>query len=129
MRALLAVGAAIDPSGSGLPSWTAAKGANGGFCSFAGVACDAAYDVVKIDLTGSDLGKVGGGTLPPASVLAGLPKLKAVRMWSSRLKGTLPQDWGTLGGLEEVSLFSNELTGGVPPEWRGMGLLKWLDLG
>ena len=123
---LLAVRAAIDPKGSGLPGWTAAKGAGGGFCSFSGVTCDAAGDVVQISR--NNLGGVGGGTLPPASVLAGLPKLRTVWLADLRLKGKLPRDWGTLGGLEDVRHNINQLTGGVPPEWSGMGRLKALYL-
>jgi hypothetical protein len=121
------VRAAIDPSRAGLPGWTAAKGAGGGFCSFAGVTCDAAGDAVKIDL--SSLGGATGGTLPPASVLAGLPKLGEVLLYGLRLRGTLPRDWGMLGRLEDVRLSSNELTGVVPPEWKGMGRLNILALG
>ena len=124
LSALLAVKEAIDRSGLGLPGWTAAKGAGGGFCSFAGVECDAAGDVVKIDLDNKS--GAGGGTLPPASVLAGLRKLRTVWLGGLRLQGTLPRDWGTLRGLEDVRLANNELTGGVPPEWRAMGRLKTL---
>ena len=71
---------------------------------------------------------MGDGTLPPASVLAGLPKLRSVWLWNLRLNGTLPRDWGTLSELEDVRLGGNKLTGGLPPEWSSMGRLKTLDL-
>jgi hypothetical protein len=126
LRALLAVMAALDGNSSGLPGWTAAKGAGGGFCSFAGVTCDSAGDVVKIDLGSVDW--AGGGTLPLASVLAGLPKLREVSLYGLSLRGTLPRDWGLLGGLGDVDLSTNELTGSLPPEWKGLGALKALHL-
>ncbi|GBF98856.1 hypothetical protein Rsub_11460 [Raphidocelis subcapitata] len=133
LAALRAVKAAVDPSGLaaffGGPAGGGKEGA--AFCAWDGVRCDAAGDVVAVALNSTACagGAACGGALPPAAALSGLPKLRALSFGALGLKGSLPADWSTLGGLEEVEVAGNRgLAGALPAAWGGLSGLKRLSL-
>ncbi|KIY91531.1 hypothetical protein MNEG_16433, partial [Monoraphidium neglectum] len=123
LQALLGFKAAVDPKGR-LASWSANQGAGTEYCSFKGVTCDTRKSVASIKLTERDL----GGTLPSASVLAGLPALTELDLFSNQIIGTLPPEWGSLAQLETISLVGNAITGPLPRSWAGLKRLRTLFL-
>ena len=115
LRALLALKSALDRTNT-LTSWTPARGVNGGFCStfagvgFPGIKCDAGKNVIDINLYQMNL----SGTLPPAEVLVGLPRLIALDFSETGIRGMLPANWSQLVQLEDIRMSGNELlTGGA----------------
>jgi hypothetical protein len=94
LAALLQLRDALDPGGRALGGWTRAAGAGGGFCKFPGVACDAALAVFKVQLVAPP--GLGGGRLPPAAALKGLPHLNELTLAACGLRGTIPSDYAQL---------------------------------
>ena len=118
LDALMRVKASVDVNGV-LSSWTRSAGVGGGYClKFEGVECDTAGDVQGIAL--DDIG-VLGGTLPPPSALAALPRLDKLHITEARLRGGLPPGYGALPLLADVRLNGNSLSGPIPREWAQMG--------
>ncbi|CAL4956069.1 unnamed protein product [Urochloa decumbens] len=123
VRALLALGAALDPTGRLLPSWTpgrdpCAPGGDG----FEGVACDARGAVANVSLQGKGL----AGTLPPA--VAGLPALTGLYLHYNALRGGVPRELSGLGNLTDLYLDVNSLSGPIPPEIGAMASLQVVQL-
>jgi hypothetical protein len=109
LKALLALASAVDRRRAALGAkWTAAAGADGRFCAFPGVTCDAEGQVTRVSLFGAPL----AGTLPPAAVLQQLPRLAALdlsqslkgRRQGAGLRGPLPADWRKLAALKQLDL-------------------------
>lgn len=93
---------AISPTD---PCWA---GANGWY----GVTCDAAgQHIIRIDLTTNNV----HGNMPPTSVFAGMPKLKAVNLNNNFIGGQLP-DLSVLPDLEEFNVVADTvaMTGPIP---------------
>lgn len=131
--ALRGVKAALDPSGlAGFLGGPAGGKDAGPYCSWEGVTCDAAGDVVALRLGSAACrgGAACGGALPPAlPALRRLPKLRQLSFGALGLKGSLPADWSALGGLEEVEVAGNPgLKGGLPPTWGALSRLTRLSL-
>jgi hypothetical protein len=127
LKALLTIRASIDANGWLADEWTEQRGGGGAYCTaFEGVVCDGEKYVTGIKF--HDDGDPLGGTLPPAQALQQLPRLKALWLSKTFLTGTLPADWGSLGGLEELRLGQNQLFGRIPREWSGMTRLRKLLL-
>ncbi|CAL4963028.1 unnamed protein product [Urochloa decumbens] len=123
VRALLALGAALDPTGRLLPSWTPGRDpcAPGGG-GFEGVACDARGAVANVSLQGKRL----AGTLPPA--VAGLPALTGLYLHYNALRGGVPRELAALGNLTDLYLDVNGLSGPIPPEIGAMASLQVVQL-
>ncbi|CAL4949100.1 unnamed protein product [Urochloa decumbens] len=123
VRALLALGAALDPTGRLLPSWTPGRDpcAPGGG-GFEGVACDARGAVANVSLQGKGL----AGTLPPA--VAGLPALTGLYLHYNALRGGIPRELAGLGNLTDLYLDVNSLSGPIPPEIGAMASLQVVQL-
>ncbi|XP_051224678.1 uncharacterized protein [Lolium perenne] len=117
-RALLALKAALDPTGRLLPSW--ARGRDP--CRFEGVACDGRGAVANVSLQGKGL----AGTLPPA--VAGLRSLTGLYLHYNALHGALPRELAGLTRLTDVYLNVNNFSGPVPPEIGAMASLQVLQL-
>lgn len=115
-RALLALGAALDPSGRLLPSW--APGRGDPCVAFEGVACDARGAVANVSLQGKGL----AGALSPA--VAGLPALTGLYLHYNRLRGGVPRELAGLANLTDLYLNVNNLTGPIPPEIGAMASLQ-----
>ena len=134
LQALLHIRAALDATGALASSWTAERGANGGYCDiFAGITCDDGNNVKSIAITsGAQVnGRAGirlGGVLPSDVLLRALPKLTNITFWQVDLTGTLPPDWGGLAQLEDIRIVGNAITGPLPVKWSGMARLKVLYL-
>ncbi|CAO2176957.1 unnamed protein product [Urochloa humidicola] len=123
VRALLALGAALDPTGRLLPSWSPGRDpcAPGGG-GFEGVACDARGAVANISLQGKGL----AGTLTPA--VAGLPALTGLYLHYNALRGGVPRELAALVELTDLYLDVNNLSGPIPPEIGAMASLQVVQL-
>ncbi|KAL6882100.1 hypothetical protein ACP4OV_011572 [Aristida adscensionis] len=125
VRALLALGAALDPTGRLLPSWAPGRdpceppGRGGGF---EGVACDARGAVANVSLQGKGL----AGTLPPA--VAGLRALTGLYLHYNALHGGLPRELAGLTQLTDLYLDVNNFSGPIPPEIGAMTSLQVVQL-
>jgi hypothetical protein len=129
VRALLALGAALDPTGRLLPSWApgrdpCAPAPSGGF---EGVACDARGAVANVSLQGKGL----AGTLPPA--VAGLRSLTGLYLHYNALRGGIPRELAALAALTDLYLDVNNFSGPIPSEIGAMAslqgtLFRWLAL-
>ena len=115
-RALLALRAALDPTGRLLPSWAPGRDPCGG--GFEGVACDARGAVANVSLQGKGL----AGTLPPA--VAGLRALTGLYLHYNALRGAVPRELAALRGLTDLYLNVNNLSGPIPPELGAMASLQ-----
>jgi hypothetical protein len=130
LQALLAIRAAVDRGGGALPEWSQSSGGGGGggYCRWPGVTCEGS-DVVGVSIYGR-----GGstpapwGALPPVWTLQALPALRWLKVDGWGIKGSLPGDYGGLGGLQELVLTVDGYGGGIPSEWSGMTSLKRLVL-
>uniref|UniRef100_A0A0D9V280 Protein kinase domain-containing protein n=1 Tax=Leersia perrieri TaxID=77586 RepID=A0A0D9V280_9ORYZ len=118
-RALLEMGAALDPTGRLLPSWAPGRDPCG---SFEGVACDAQGGVANVSLQGKGL----AGTLPPA--VAGLRRLTGLYLHYNRLTGALPRELAGLSRLTDLYLNVNNFSGNIPPEIGSMASLQVVQL-
>ena len=122
LDALLSIKRAIDPSNK-LSWWRRESGANGGYCKWAGVKCDASKDVIEVfPVTGLK------GDLPDVHSLLALPKLVSINFWHNHVQGTLPADWSNLANLQELVLRFNMLSGTLPASWSGMRKMQRLIL-
>ncbi|CAO2179485.1 unnamed protein product [Urochloa humidicola] len=123
VRALLALGAALDPTGRLLPSWSPGRDpcAPGGG-GFEGVACDARGAVANVSLQGKGL----AGTLTPA--VAGLPALTGLYLHYNALRGGVPRELASLAELTDLYLDVNNLSGPIPPEIGAMASLQVVQL-
>ncbi|XP_066314433.1 somatic embryogenesis receptor kinase 2-like [Miscanthus floridulus] len=124
VRALLALGAALDPTGRLLPSWApgrdpCAPPPSGGF---EGVACDARGAVANVSLQGKGL----AGTLPPA--VAGLRSLTGLYLHYNALRGGIPRELAALAALTDLYLDVNNFSGPIPPEIGAMASLQVVQL-
>ncbi|OEL19591.1 Cysteine-rich receptor-like protein kinase 5 [Dichanthelium oligosanthes] len=124
VQALLALGAALDPTGRLLPSWVPGRNpcapeAGGGF---EGVACDARGAVANVSLQGKGL----AGTLPPA--VAGLRALTGLYLHYNALRGGIPREVASLADLTDLYLDVNSFSGTIPPEIGAMPSLQVLQL-
>lgn len=124
VRALLALGAALDPTGRLLPSWApgrdpCAPPPSGGFD---GVACDGSGAVANVSLQGKGL----AGTLPPA--VAGLRSLTGLYLHYNALRGGIPRELAALAALTDLYLDVNNFSGPVPPEIGAMASLQVVQL-
>jgi hypothetical protein len=115
LRALLALGAALDPTGRLLPSWGPGRDPCAGF---EGVACDARGAVANVSLQGKGL----AGTLSPA--VSGLRALTGLYLHYNALRGGVPRELAGLAGLTDLYLGFNNLSGPVPPEIGAMASLQ-----
>jgi len=120
VRALLALRAALDPTGRLLPSWApgrdpCAPPPSGGF---EGVACDAHGAVANVSLQGKGL----AGTLPPA--VAGLRSLTGLYLHYNALRGGIPRELAALAALTDLYLDVNNFSGPIPPEIGSMASLQ-----
>ena len=70
------------------------------------------------------------GMLPPAWGVQ-LTSLQSLLLNDNRLTGTLPSEWGTLGGgqLHALDFGANQLMGGFPSSWGNLSSLLQLNLG
>lgn len=129
-NALLRIKAAIDPTNK-LYTWKPNSPARA-YCSWQGIVCDSAGNVVAIQLSlgsvSSDGGKLGG-VLPEAELLLALPKLTQLRITSQDLVGTLPKSYSRLTQLEVIHLQGNKLRGTLPATWIGMKSIRRIFLG
>lgn len=119
VRALLALGAALDPTHRLLPSWLPGRDP----CSapgsgFQGVACDARGAVANVSLQGKGL----AGTLTPA--VAGLRKLTGLYLHYNKLRGGIPRELAALSELTDLYLDVNSFSGPIPPEIGAMASLQ-----
>ncbi|CAO2183588.1 unnamed protein product [Urochloa humidicola] len=123
VRALLALGGALDPTGRLLPSWSPGRDpcAPGGG-GFEGVACDARGAVANVSLQGKGL----AGTLTPA--VAGLPALTGLYLHYNALRGGVPRELASLAELTDLYLDVNNLSGPIPPEIGAMASLQVVQL-
>ncbi|PWZ31446.1 hypothetical protein Zm00014a_042876 [Zea mays] len=124
VRALLALGAALDPTGRLLPSWApgrdpCAPAPSGGF---EGVACDARGAVANVSLQGKGL----AGTLPPA--VAGLRSLTGLYLHYNALRGGIPRELAALAALTDLYLDVNNFSGPIPSEIGAMASLQVVQL-
>ncbi|KAJ1284025.1 hypothetical protein BS78_03G172100 [Paspalum vaginatum] len=124
VRALLALRAALDPTGRLLPSWApgrdpCAPPPSGGF---EGVACDARGAVANVSLQGKGL----AGTLPPA--VAGLRSLTGLYLHYNALRGPVPRELAALAALTDLYLNVNNFSGPIPPEIGAMPSLQVVQL-
>ncbi|KAF0916277.1 hypothetical protein E2562_005893 [Oryza meyeriana var. granulata] len=124
VRALLDLGAALDPTGRLLPSWAPGRDPCGGArdSGFEGVACDAMGAVANVSLQGKGL----AGTLPPA--VAGLRALTGLYLHYNRLTGALPRELAGLTRLTDLYLNVNNFSGAIPPEIGAMASLQVVQL-
>ena len=122
VRALLALGAALDPTGRLLPSWAPGRDpcapppSSGG--GFEGVACDARGAVANVSLQGKGL----AGTLTPA--VAGLRSLTGLYLHYNALRGGIPRELAALDALTDLYLDVNNFSGPIPPEIGAMVSLQ-----
>jgi len=77
-------------------------------CSFDGVACDGAGNVVGLALDMMNL----SGTLP--SEISALKSIKAIDMSKNQISGKIPDELGELEHLELLILHGNDIEGVVP---------------
>ncbi|CAM0881451.1 unnamed protein product [Alopecurus aequalis] len=117
-RALLALKAALDPTGRLLPSWAPGRDP----CRFEGVACDGRGGVANVSLQGKGL----AGTLSPA--VAGLRSLTGLYLHYNALHGGVPRELARLTQLTDVYLSVNSFSGPIPPEIGAMASLQVLQL-
>ncbi|EES03156.1 probable LRR receptor-like serine/threonine-protein kinase At1g12460 [Sorghum bicolor] len=126
VRALLALGAALDPTGRLLPSWAPGRDpcapppSSGG--GFEGVACDARGAVANVSLQGKGL----AGTLTPA--VAGLRSLTGLYLHYNALRGGIPRELAALDALTDLYLDVNNFSGPIPPEIGAMASLQVVQL-
>ncbi|WVZ69971.1 hypothetical protein U9M48_018682 [Paspalum notatum var. saurae] len=118
VRALLALRAALDPTGRLLPSWAPGRDP----CGFEGVACDARGAVANVSLQGKGL----AGTLPPA--VAGLRSLTGLYLHYNALRGPVPRELAALAALTDLYLDVNNFSGPIPPEIGAMPSLQVVQL-
>jgi hypothetical protein len=96
--ALLELAGVLHKSGAPALGWADPTG--GDHCTFRGVTCDAEGHVTGISLHG----RAPGGALPPAALLARLPRLAALDLGQTfeqrdkgqGLAGPIPADWAAL---------------------------------
>ncbi|XP_062213738.1 LRR receptor kinase SERK2-like [Phragmites australis] len=124
VRALLALGSALDPTGRLLPSWAPGRDpcAPAGRGGFEGVACDATGAVANVSLQGKGL----AGTLSPA--VAGLSALTGLYLHYNALRGGIPRELAALTGLTDLYLDVNNFAGPIPPEIGIMASLQVVQL-
>lgn len=118
VSALLALGAALDPTGRLLPSWAPGRDPCASGAGFEGVACDARGAVANVSLQGKGL----AGTLPPA--VAGLRSLTGLYLHYNALRGGIPRELAALGALTDLYLDVNNFSGPIPPEIGAMASLQ-----
>ncbi|KAL5227922.1 hypothetical protein ABZP36_016187 [Zizania latifolia] len=118
VRALLDLGAALDPTGRLLPSWAPGRDPCARDGGFEGVACDARGAVANVSLQGMGL----AGTLSPA--VAGLRALTGLYLHYNKLRGALPRELAGLTGLTDLYLNVNNFSGPIPPEIGAMASLQ-----
>ncbi|GJM94101.1 hypothetical protein PR202_ga10717 [Eleusine coracana subsp. coracana] len=117
--ALLALGAALDPTGRLLPSWAPGRDP---CASFEGVACDARGAVANVSLQGKGL----AGTLSPA--VSRLRALTGLYLHYNSLRGGVPRELADLANLTDLYLNVNNLSGPIPPEIGAMPSLQVVQL-
>ncbi|KAF8670992.1 hypothetical protein HU200_050266 [Digitaria exilis] len=121
VRALLALGAALDPTRRLLPSWAPGRDPCGQ-PGFEGVACDARGAVANVSLQGKGL----AGTLAPA--VSGLRALTGLYLHYNKLRGGIPRELAALSGLTDLYLDVNGFSGPIPPEIGAMASLQVVQL-
>ncbi|GJN18578.1 hypothetical protein PR202_gb05750 [Eleusine coracana subsp. coracana] len=117
--ALLALGAALDPSGRLLPSWAPGRDP---CASFEGVACDARGAVANVSLQGKGL----AGALSPA--VSRLRALTGLYLHYNSLRGGVPRELADLANLTDLYLNVNNLSGPIPTEIGAMPSLQVVQL-
>ena len=95
-----------SPASSPLGSW--AQNSSLHFCSWPGVTCSNASQVVALDLEKSSL----DGQIPPC--IANLTLLSRIHFPGNLLNGHLPAQLGQLSRLTYLNFSSNSLTGSIP---------------
>ncbi|TVU34207.1 hypothetical protein EJB05_16038, partial [Eragrostis curvula] len=118
-RALLALGAALDPTGRLLPSWAPGRDP---CVAFEGVACDARGAVANVSLQGKGL----AGALSPA--VGELRALTGLYLHYNALRGGIPPELARLGNLTDLYLDVNGFSGPIPPEIGAMAFLQVVQL-
>lgn len=84
-------------------------------CSWFGVACDVAQNIVGLTIVDCGL----GGTLPLG--LQNLPYLDYLLLNLNNIGGTLPA-WSSFESLQTLSLYHNSITGSLPGAWSNISL-------
>eukprot|EP00878_Enallax_costatus_P017634 GHUV01018528.1.p1 GENE.GHUV01018528.1~~GHUV01018528.1.p1 ORF type:complete len:342 (+),score=28.29 GHUV01018528.1:1360-2385(+) len=127
LETLLQIRAALDATGV-LAGWNRAAGQAGGYCDWLGVTCRAATKTVEKLIMWRGTGIDGlQGTLPPATLLRGLPNLSTISITSQAgLTGSLPEDWSTLTLLETIEASNNSLSGTIPSSYGNLSKLSAL---
>jgi hypothetical protein len=143
---LMAIKAAIDPKGDKVP-WGSSYG--GDLCKWKGVACDPQGRVYSTYVMRSrpdsqpwDISKAAeplGGTMPPASAFAGLPKVDEFACFYCGLSGTLPADYANIKTLTAVTITGwpssapgadkwPKVSGSIPESWGSIKEMKYLTI-
>lgn len=100
-------------------TWTCSD--NSSTCSWQGVTCDDATEVIAIDIAG--LG--ANGTIPPS--LGRVVTLQRLNFSKNQIGGYVHFDLGKLVGLTEFDLSYNNLAGSIPTSISRMSKLTTLD--
>ncbi|KAI9162428.1 hypothetical protein LWI28_027234 [Acer negundo] len=113
----------IDQNPSPLTSWSVSDHENvtKSPCSWPGISCNNAGNVISINLTGT--GNLNG-TLDEFSFLS-FPHLSYLNLSKNHLFGTIPPHIGNLSNLKYLNLSTNQLSGEIP---REIGLLTHLEV-
>ena len=128
--ALVALYEATDgPNWAGNGNWLS----DGPLAEWHGVEADAFGRVVRLDLGGRRDGETGEwvphglrGSLPPE--LGSLGGLTSLNLRANALEGPIPPELGDLASLEELWLDGNRLEGPIPPELGALAHLEGLSL-
>lgn len=92
------------------------------YCTWYGVECNEASDVIYLLLGYNDL----TGTIPPE--ISGLTKLRSLFLDWNSLYGEIPPELGMLSDLAILSAYINRLSGPIPPELGNLTRLRHLIL-
>ncbi|KAG6475203.1 probable inactive receptor kinase At5g10020 [Zingiber officinale] len=112
-----------SPSVSALDSWKPGSTPCGATPSWFGVSCDAAGNVVSVDLSRRDL----SGDLK-FSTLTGLSYLQNLSLAGNDFTGRLVPGLGSMAQLKHLDLSGNRFYGPVPERITDIGGLLFLDL-
>lgn len=94
----------------------------GGSSTWKGIVCNAADEIIEINLSNNNL----DGTLP--SSLEYLPSLEKLNLSDNSIAGVIPSQFGNLSNLVDLSLNSNSLTGTIPSQLGSLSNLSRLGL-
>ncbi|XP_078153755.1 uncharacterized protein LOC144548907 isoform X2 [Carex rostrata] len=106
-------------SGS-IASWSTTNGT--GPCSWHGITCDTAGNVVQISLPSASL----NGEIP--AEIGNITALQKLDLNTNQLSGHLPDSISQLTYLDLFSVFSNNLTGTIAPDFGRNGKLVNVDI-